>query len=145
VAEGHDVGLPAQRHLRLRLFPAVLHDGPDVDGRALAQSKRGLLPDYRRAAAAAAPDRDHDLRPDQQQRHDGDGRQFRLSPRPPENGGPDAGDRAARKVWRGDFDNARRGFFTSRKGQYESVEIMGLYWHFVDLVWVFIFALFYLW
>ncbi len=33
----------------------------------------------------------------------------------------------------------------SRKGNYESVEIMGLYWHFVDLVWVFIFALFYLW
>jgi len=51
----------------------------------------------------------------------------------------------ARKVWRGDFDNARRGFFTSRKGRYEVVEIMGLYWHFVDLVWVFIFALFYLW
>jgi len=25
------------------------------------------------------------------------------------------------------------------------VEIMGLYWHFVDLVWVFIFAVFYLW
>ena len=25
------------------------------------------------------------------------------------------------------------------------VEIVGLYWHFVDLVWVFIFALFYLW
>jgi cytochrome c oxidase subunit III len=51
----------------------------------------------------------------------------------------------ARKVWRGDYDTARRGFFTSRKGKYESVEIMGLYWHFVDLVWVFIFALFYLW
>jgi cytochrome c oxidase subunit 3 len=51
----------------------------------------------------------------------------------------------ARKVWRGDFDTARRGFFTSRSGSYESVEIMGLYWHFVDLVWVFIFALFYLW
>ncbi|MBZ6076800.1 heme-copper oxidase subunit III family protein [Microvirga puerhi] len=51
----------------------------------------------------------------------------------------------ARKVWRGDFDTQRRGFFTSRKGRYESVEIMGLYWHFVDLVWVFIFALFYLW
>jgi cytochrome c oxidase subunit 3 len=51
----------------------------------------------------------------------------------------------ARKVWRGDFDIERRGFFTSRKGRYESVEIMGLYWHFVDLVWVFIFALFYLW
>lgn len=31
-----------------------------------------------------------------------------------------------------------------RKG-YEIVEIAGLYWHFVDLVWVFIFALFYLW
>jgi cytochrome c oxidase subunit 3 len=51
----------------------------------------------------------------------------------------------ARKVWRGDFDVERRGFFTSRKGRYENVEIMGLYWHFVDLVWVFIFALFYLW
>jgi cytochrome c oxidase subunit 3 len=51
----------------------------------------------------------------------------------------------ARKVWRGDYDRGRRGFFTSRKGHYESVEIMGLYWHFVDLVWVFIFALFYLW
>jgi cytochrome c oxidase subunit III len=51
----------------------------------------------------------------------------------------------ARKVWRGDFEVERRGFFTSRKGRYESVEIMGLYWHFVDLVWVFIFAFFYLW
>ncbi len=36
------------------------------------------------------------------------------------------------------------------KGHYEErgygiVEIAGLYWHFVDLVWVFIFAFFYLW
>ncbi len=37
-----------------------------------------------------------------------------------------------------------RGFY-DRKGTYETVEIAGLYWHFVDLVWVFIFALFYLW
>ena len=51
----------------------------------------------------------------------------------------------ARKVWRGDYDTGQRGFFTSRRGHYESVEIMGLYWHFVDLVWVFIFAFFYLW
>jgi cytochrome c oxidase subunit 3 len=51
----------------------------------------------------------------------------------------------ARKVWRGDYDVGKRGFFTSRKGTYESVEVMGLYWHFVDLVWVFIFAFFYLW
>ena len=51
----------------------------------------------------------------------------------------------ARKTWRGDFDRATPGFFTSRKGHYEAVEIMGLYWHFVDLVWVFIFAVFYLW
>ena len=51
----------------------------------------------------------------------------------------------AGKVWRGDFDTGRRGFFTSRRGRYENVEITGLYWHFVDLVWVFIFALFYLW
>ena len=40
------------------------------------------------------------------------------------------------KVWRGDYDKA---------GSYEIVEIAGLYWHFVDLVWVFIFAFFYLW
>jgi cytochrome c oxidase subunit 3 len=39
------------------------------------------------------------------------------------------------KVWRGDYEH--RG--------YEIVEIAGLYWHFVDLVWVFIFAFFYLW
>ena len=37
-----------------------------------------------------------------------------------------------------------------RRGHYENkgyhiVEITGLYWHFVDLVWVFIFAFFYLW
>lgn len=41
----------------------------------------------------------------------------------------------AYKVWRGHYD---------AKG-YEIVEITGLYWHFVDLVWVFIFAFFYLW
>ena len=41
----------------------------------------------------------------------------------------------ALKVWRGDYES--RG--------YAIVEITGLYWHFVDLVWVFIFALFYLW
>ena len=51
----------------------------------------------------------------------------------------------SRKVWRGDFDVGTPDFFTSRRGRYENVEIMGLYWHFVDLVWVFIFALFYLW
>ncbi|MFT5131880.1 MAG: cytochrome c oxidase subunit 3 [Gammaproteobacteria bacterium] len=51
----------------------------------------------------------------------------------------------ARKVWRGDLDEMRPGFFTTRRGGYEVVEIMGLYWHFVDLVWVFIFAFFYLW
>ena len=49
------------------------------------------------------------------------------------------------KVLRGDLDHERPGFLTGRKGNYEMVEIMGLYWHFVDLVWVFIFALFYLW
>ena len=32
-----------------------------------------------------------------------------------------------------------------RSGNYQMVEIAGLYWHFVDLVWVFIFAFFYLW
>lgn len=51
----------------------------------------------------------------------------------------------ARKVLSGDFDRGVRGFFTGRRGHYETVEILGLYWHFVDLVWVFIFAFFYLW
>ncbi|MEY8203827.1 MAG: heme-copper oxidase subunit III family protein [Bermanella sp.] len=32
-----------------------------------------------------------------------------------------------------------------KSGNYQNVEIAGLYWHFVDLVWVFIFAFFYLW
>ena len=49
------------------------------------------------------------------------------------------------KVWRGDLDTQRPGFLTGRRGNYEIVEIMGLYWHFVDLVSVFIFAFFYLW
>ncbi|PSJ40729.1 heme-copper oxidase subunit III family protein [Allosphingosinicella deserti] len=42
----------------------------------------------------------------------------------------------ALKVWRGHYE---------RSGDYSAVEIAGLYWHFVDLVWVFIFAFFYLW
>ncbi len=42
----------------------------------------------------------------------------------------------ATKVLKGDYD---------RKNNYDIVEIAGLYWHFVDLVWVFIFAFFYLW
>ena len=49
------------------------------------------------------------------------------------------------KVRRGDLDVERPGFMSGRKATYETVEIMGLYWHFVDLVWVFIFAFFYLW
>ena len=44
------------------------------------------------------------------------------------------------KVLRGNMDDERPGFMTG-----EMVETMGLYWHFVDLVWVFIFAFFYLW
>ncbi|UGQ44636.1 heme-copper oxidase subunit III family protein [Massilia endophytica] len=42
----------------------------------------------------------------------------------------------ARRVLSGYYEKA---------GDYSIVEIAGLYWHFVDLVWVFIFALFYLW
>jgi cytochrome c oxidase subunit 3 len=51
----------------------------------------------------------------------------------------------ATKVLRRDLEHERPGFLTGRKGNYEIVETMGLYWHFVDLVWVFIFAVFYLW
>ena len=39
----------------------------------------------------------------------------------------------------------KRGVYERRGNNYEIVEIAGLYWHFVDLVWVFIFAFFYLW
>jgi cytochrome c oxidase subunit III len=49
------------------------------------------------------------------------------------------------KVLRGSLDAERPGFLTGRRGRYEMVETLGLYWHFVDLVWVFIFAFFYLW
>ena len=30
------------------------------------------------------------------------------------------------------------------RGDYVEIEILGLYWHFVDLVWVFIFAFFFI-
>jgi cytochrome c oxidase subunit 3 len=36
-----------------------------------------------------------------------------------------------------------RGDFV-RKGSYLMIEKAGLYWHFVDLVWVFVFTCFYL-
>ena len=38
---------------------------------------------------------------------------------------------------------ALRGVF-ERRGHYEMIEKIGLYWHFVDLVWVFVFTFFYL-
>mgnify|MGYP006267349745 CR=1 FL=1 len=41
------------------------------------------------------------------------------------------------------YFNVRRGVYQKR-GHYEMVEKVGLYWHFVDLVWVFVFTLFYL-
>ena len=40
--------------------------------------------------------------------------------------------------------NAASGLYVSRKNGYEMVEKIGLYWHFVDLVWVFVFLVFYL-
>ena len=41
------------------------------------------------------------------------------------------------------FFNAALGTYEKR-GHYEMVEKVGLYWHFVDLVWVFVFTFFYL-
>jgi cytochrome c oxidase subunit 3 len=41
------------------------------------------------------------------------------------------------------FVQAMRGVY-QRRGHYEMVEKVGLYWHFVDLVWVFVFLAFYL-
>ncbi|PCJ67961.1 MAG: cytochrome oxidase subunit III [Bacteroidetes bacterium] len=41
------------------------------------------------------------------------------------------------------YINVLRGTYEKR-GHYEMVEKVGLYWHFVDLVWVFVFTFFYL-
>ena len=41
----------------------------------------------------------------------------------------------AMRVWNGFYD---------RKGNYETVEVVGLYWHFVDLVWIMVFTFMYL-
>lgn len=40
--------------------------------------------------------------------------------------------------------NAASGLYVERRNGYEMVEKIGLYWHFVDLVWVFVFLVFYL-
>lgn len=40
--------------------------------------------------------------------------------------------------------NTASGLYLKRKNGHEMVEKVGLYWHFVDLVWVFVFLVFYL-
>jgi len=40
--------------------------------------------------------------------------------------------------------NAGSGLYVARDNGHEMVEKIGLYWHFVDLVWVFVFLVFYL-
>ncbi len=40
--------------------------------------------------------------------------------------------------------NSATGLYARRRNGYEMVEKIGLYWHFVDLVWVFVFLFFYL-
>lgn len=40
--------------------------------------------------------------------------------------------------------NVASGLYAARRNGYEMVEKIGLYWHFVDLVWVFVFLVFYL-
>lgn len=40
--------------------------------------------------------------------------------------------------------NVASGLYQKRRNGYEMVEKIGLYWHFVDLVWVFVFLVFYL-
>ncbi len=40
--------------------------------------------------------------------------------------------------------NVMSGLYEKRANHYEMVEKIGLYWHFVDLVWVFVFLVFYL-
>ncbi len=53
----------------------------------------------------------------------------------------------ATRLLRGRYETVSEAGASSGKhsSKYQIVEIAGLYWHFVDLVWVFIFALFYLW
>lgn len=40
--------------------------------------------------------------------------------------------------------NTMSGLYAARRNGYEMIEKIGLYWHFVDLVWVFVFLVFYL-
>ncbi len=40
--------------------------------------------------------------------------------------------------------NAASGLYRARGNRHEMIEKIGLYWHFVDLVWVFVFTFFYL-
>jgi cytochrome c oxidase subunit III len=40
--------------------------------------------------------------------------------------------------------NAASGLYMARRNGHEMIEKIGLYWHFVDLVWVFVFLVFYL-
>ena len=41
------------------------------------------------------------------------------------------------------YTNVKAGTY-ERRGHYDMIEKVGLYWHFVDLVWVFVFTFFYL-
>jgi cytochrome c oxidase subunit 3 len=41
------------------------------------------------------------------------------------------------------YINTLKGVY-ERRGHYEMIEKVGLYWHFIDLVWVFVFTFFYL-
>ncbi len=49
------------------------------------------------------------------------------------------------KVFAGHYEKGKKGWFTKLKGDYVEIEILGLYWQYVDLVCVFIFEFFYLW
>ena len=40
--------------------------------------------------------------------------------------------------------NSATGLYEKRNNKYEMVEKIGLYWHFVDIVWIFLFPLLYI-
>ena len=83
LGQGDDVDLPAQRHVHLLVLP-------DVGYMNVRMSTTVPWPNPSEVFALtmfgaghpADPDRDHDVRADHQQRHDGDGGQLRLPPRP---------------------------------------------------------------
>ena len=82
------------------VFPHRLHERAAVRDRHLAQHQRGFRTGNSRHTHAPGADRHHDLYPDHQQRHHGDGGELRLQRRQAQNRHADGRHRAVGRVFR---------------------------------------------